>query len=591
MLCLRRCSSNGHDDISSSLSHDTVLTSVHAFVRSFPKGSRNVSCHGRSMPCPRFSTFPSSCSSPALLCSFAMLISRFSSWSYRGLAFAWLYGCITCIPIFRHDSPYYTPLSLPVWHIVNGTPFFLYRFLRWFNDSVRDRMTAYFFYQDLENSCRKTLAQGMRRTAEENALKSPSEIDARAFMWTFDCLDEDHELERFFSGLPGFRTSKVVDDPLPSLTEEERWKLCEALRGLLDRTFSSDLLPASIKSRRALISAKAVDPEYMFNSPILHAMLFKYQHSGPVATAIANIENTAIDIPIAQFKILMIIIRRQPFDDSWYILASNVLGFPETSLRAHAADGDSLSLLILIHITRQQFTHFKKPTWNALVVAFNLVEASKFNAKDTSPELQHKFCALWNQIVNKVQDNRDRMMAFNILARIRNVYLALHQDTNSAPTRLSASTSDRDHILFEPSAYPLCEVPDHCPDPTRPSSTHPPLPVDETLTDALPLDNQISFPVSTQVIGKTITESHRISTTSLSPATVCTTHGIVVHSSTSDPPPETNTSVSRPYDVAVGHTEFSHAPSEGLIVRSPLSPTQVPDAVLPTGLSLFSGRN
>ena len=503
-----------------------------------------------------------------------------------------LYGCITCIPVFRHDSPYYTPLSLPACHIATGTLFFIYRFLRWFNWSVQRRFRTH-HYLDREDSCRKRLAQGVQRAAEEDALKSPSEIDTRAFMWTFDRLDEDHELERFFSGLPAFRTSKVVDDPLPSLTEEERWKLCEALRGLLDRTFSSDLLPASIKSRRALISAKAVDPEYMFNSPILHAMLFKYQHSGPVATAIANIENTAIDSAIAQFKILRIIIRRQPFDDSWYILASNVLGFPETSLRAHAADGDSLSLLILIHITRQQFTHFKKPTWNALVVAFNLVEASKFNAKDTSPELQHKFCALWNQIVNKVQDNRDRMMAFNILARIRNVYLALHQDTNSAPTRLSTSTSDRDHILFEPSAYPLCEVPDHCPDPTRPSSTHAPLPIDETLTDALPLDNQVSFPVSTQVIGKTITESHRISTTSLSPATVCTTHGIVVHSSTSDPPPKSNTSASPLDDVAVGHTELSRTLSKDLIVRSPLSSKSTPvlDAVPPTGLLLFSGRN
>jgi hypothetical protein len=37
-------------------------------------------------------------------------------------------------------------------------------------------------------------------------------------MWTFDCLDEDHELERFFSGLPGFRSSKLVKDPLPSLS-------------------------------------------------------------------------------------------------------------------------------------------------------------------------------------------------------------------------------------------------------------------------------------------------------------------------------------------------------------------------------------
>ena len=39
------------------------------------------------------------------------------------------YGCITCIPIFRHDSPYHTPLSLPAWHVVTGTLYFIYQFL------------------------------------------------------------------------------------------------------------------------------------------------------------------------------------------------------------------------------------------------------------------------------------------------------------------------------------------------------------------------------------------------------------------------------------------------------------------------------
>ncbi|KAN0140425.1 hypothetical protein V8E53_001634, partial [Lactarius tabidus] len=34
--------------------------------------------------------------------------------SWVGLCTA-LYGCITFIPVFRHDSPYHTPLSLPVW--------------------------------------------------------------------------------------------------------------------------------------------------------------------------------------------------------------------------------------------------------------------------------------------------------------------------------------------------------------------------------------------------------------------------------------------------------------------------------------------
>ncbi|KAH9011956.1 hypothetical protein EDB83DRAFT_348005 [Lactarius deliciosus] len=37
--------------------------------------------------------------------------------SWIGICAA-LYGCITFVPIFRHDCPYHTPLSLPAWHIV-----------------------------------------------------------------------------------------------------------------------------------------------------------------------------------------------------------------------------------------------------------------------------------------------------------------------------------------------------------------------------------------------------------------------------------------------------------------------------------------
>ena len=112
--------------------------------------------------------------------------------------------------MFRHDSPYYTPLSLPTWHIITGIPFLFYRSLVWFSILFRWWGAADIFL-NLEGSYRKSLARGMQKTAEETALKSSSEIDARAFMWTFDCLDEDHELESFFSGLPGFRSSKVVE--------------------------------------------------------------------------------------------------------------------------------------------------------------------------------------------------------------------------------------------------------------------------------------------------------------------------------------------------------------------------------------------
>ena len=73
-------------------------------------------------------------------------------------------------------------------------------------------------------------------------------------------MDEDHELERFFSGLPGFRSSQVVGDPLPSLTIEQKMKLGQAAIGLFDSTISSNLLPESVKNRRAIICAKALDP-------------------------------------------------------------------------------------------------------------------------------------------------------------------------------------------------------------------------------------------------------------------------------------------------------------------------------------------
>ena len=541
--------------------------------------------------------------------------------SWVGLCAA-LYGCITCTPIFRHDSPYYTPLSLLTWHIVHGLLFLVYRFVRWSWHMFKPRSVyTYRRFQNLENSYRKSLKQGMQKTAEETALTSPSEIVTRAFMWTFNWLDEDHELERFFSGLPGIRSSKVVDNPLSSLTVEEKRKLHRALHGLLDRTFSSDLLSAPVKKRRAMICAKAVDPEEMPGAYIIHAISFEYLHSGPVSTKISRIlEVHRNNMNDAQYLISMIIAEREPYDDSWYIFASSLLGIPEACLRDYAAHGDDLPLVILIHFVRQQFTHLRKSYWPEYDFSFLLARASDFDVKDTSPELQHKFCALWNKIVNKAQVSGDREMASYILGPIRNVYLALHQDTDSAPTQSSASTRYHSAILCEPSPYPVCKVRDHSDstsihddvvsttpprailhDPNVPafvpsltspgqpsSSTHTPLPVNETSTHALPLDNQISFPVSTHVIDQTTTEGRRIPTTSLGPVT--TDPSRTMQSSTSSPSPKSNVSASPPAVIAAGRTAFSRTSSLGdLNVLLPSPP--VLDAALPIGMLWFSGRD
>ena len=548
--------------------------------------------------------------------------------SWVGICTA-LYGCITVMPIFRHDSPYLTPLSLPAWHIVTGLSFLTFRALRRLAFLRCFSRGTYVRFRDLAERYGRWLVQGMQKTAEETALNSPPDIDTRAFLWAFDSLDEDHELERFFSGLPGFRNSKVVRDPLPTLAEERKEGLFTALAGLLDRTFSSNLLSEHVKNRRATICIQAIDPAHTTKAlSVLNKILTKYQYGDPLVAEIVQIirgweinlvRNTTLH---EQATFSKIVARAQPRDDSWFILGSKSLGVPEGFLRGYAAHGDSLSLAILIHITRMQYRHFWIRSWSAIEFSNVLLVASTFNVQDTSPALQHEFCALWNQIVNAY----DGAMAFFILGRIRNVYLALHQDTDSAPTQFSPFTGDEDHILYQPYSYPVCNVPGHHPDatphihdnsasttfaravphdhdetpivpsiptssPDMPSlSAHAPLRVEESFTDAPPRDNIIPASVSLRPIDRTTTESCRNPATSPNPVNTRLTHGSIDTTRPSTPEPlafsplpMSKASTSLPDAVAVEHTPLSPTPS----LEVPLShPSQVLDDMLPPGLPL-----
>ncbi|KAH9061971.1 hypothetical protein EDB87DRAFT_1682635 [Lactarius vividus] len=193
-----------------------------------------------------------------------------------------LYGCITLMPIFHHDSPYYTPLSLPAWHIVTGISYIICLLIWLLTHLGCFSYEAFIHFDNLKKRYHKLLAQGMLKTAEGTAFNSSSEIDTRAFMWTFDSLDEDHELERFFSNLPGFCNSKVVDNPFPRLTPDQKLRLSTTLIELLNLTFSSDSLPERVKNRRAIICAKAFDsiPIFYVYWHIVDRILCQDQYKG-----------------------------------------------------------------------------------------------------------------------------------------------------------------------------------------------------------------------------------------------------------------------------------------------------------------------
>jgi hypothetical protein len=384
--------------------------------------------------------------------------------SWVGLCIA-LYGCITIVPVFCQDSPYHTPLSLPVWHFVTGIRFLTFRALEGLTSLACFSDETYGRFIDLTEGYREFLAQGMRKTAEECAFGSPPEIGTRAFMWTFDCLDEDHELERLFSGLPGFRSSKVVNDPLPDLTSEQQGKLLSVLIGLLDRTFSSDLLPEPVKIRRTVICGKAIGPADIPRAIqwALSQIVSEDQY-GPVQSAeitrFARGWDDGKDVKTTMMIraiLSSVITRAQRRDDLWFAMASDEMGVPESVLRNHATHGNDFSLTILIHVVRQQFVHLQERHWPQYEFVTVLKAASKFNVLDTSPELQHKFCALWNEVTRRA----GYLASGCILKPIRNIYLMLHLHTHSAPRLFSASSSDEEVILWHASSYPLCNIPDH----------------------------------------------------------------------------------------------------------------------------------
>ena len=388
-----------------------------------------------------------------------------------------LYGCITLIPMFRHNSPYYSPLTefarpvIKALLYVFGLLYLLFYALLFSWSTCSKHCSGLVRIFGLPFSWFVHIRRLASMTPDEALLKSSSDIDTHAFTWTFDCLDEDEELDRFFSGLPGFHNSRVLKEPLHDLDDQQKLRLLEAAIRLLDRTLSSNVLSDQARRRRADICTTAIDfvltpgayPKLVRN--LASEDQYGPTHSTEILDFIRRWDNRkgedTEDTALVQAMFSIVVARVHRHDDSWFNLASKELGIPEAVLREYAANGDSLSLAILIYVTRLQFTHIRNPSWPSKAISKVLRAASKnINAQDTSPELQHEFCALWNEIHREANKGTSEIPEY-ILGPIRNPYITLHRGTNSAPTRFSSTTADDNPHLWDEDAYPMCKVSDH----------------------------------------------------------------------------------------------------------------------------------
>ena len=357
--------------------------------------------------------------------------------------------------MFRHDSPYYAPLSSSAWYLYAGTLYAVFGIILQVVKRITVRLNATggttIFDRMFKSSIHymKRASQGMEKGSEESALNAPSGINDRALIWTYESLDEDHELEQFFAGIPGFCSSEVVDNPQSSLKSLRNETVAWALNKFLERTWSSNLVPETIKIRRLVTCIRAIDAAHLYHAvdEILEKFftnrlaLFQSVELGHSLIGWGN--NDDRNTGFFSLVIIPCIISNVPQrNERWFALTTRHLGISEHVLRSYLDHGNSLSLAILIHSTRH-FVHIISWKTRYLLAQFECGRVPlDFDVQNTLPGLQHDFCDLWNEIVLQRRSRGDYILSI-ILEKLRTIYDALHQ----------GSTLDDD--------YQLCSTPAH----------------------------------------------------------------------------------------------------------------------------------
>jgi hypothetical protein len=152
------------------------------------------------------------------------------------------------MPIFRQDTPYYTPLTLSAWYVVNSFLYVLFGFLSWLERFHFYNYDTWRRFDHFKELYLRRLLKGVIRAAEETAQGLRSAIDGRALLWTLESLDEDLDLERFFAAIPGFCDSRRVVDPAGTFIKPNDKRISATLIQFMERTLSSSLISEPVKT-------------------------------------------------------------------------------------------------------------------------------------------------------------------------------------------------------------------------------------------------------------------------------------------------------------------------------------------------------
>jgi len=377
-----------------------------------------------------------------------------------------VYVCMTLMPIFWPDSPYYAPLSSTAW-IIYATISYAVLNIRFFVKSLSSTRQSFIRMSRTKRLYRRRIFGGVEMAAEEAALKQTSEIDLRVLEWTVDALGEDDTLEKFFESIPGFYQSHVVKDIRQFVPADLRGKILRTLTEFLHQATSSNSVSGPVKNRRVAVYLNAagdVDPAayYVMFGNFASGSWRRMLHSVELGHFLASWNNST-NGQFAQYIqgiIGLIISTVRERNDRWIALAMDHWGIPEHAVRDYLSHGNSALFANWIHFTRQ----LSLLPWVPIKIVQILYD---FDIHNTLPELQHDFCDLWNEFVLEAKKGGPYCRHAQVLLYVRSLYISLHRGADTAPSGFFDPTAPFGYILDHLSSTPLCNNPSH-----RPNQTH-----------------------------------------------------------------------------------------------------------------------
>jgi Family of unknown function (DUF6535) len=170
-----------------------------------------------------------------------------------------VYAGITVMPVICHNSPFTSPFSAPAWYIPRKTALVVVNIV----DHVMDFLGKYsslvchgktmLSLRKKVLSYKKLFSRDMTEAAHDAAKRAKNQLDSRALGWTLDQLDEEGELVKFATGIPGFSRSTRVEGAV----------------SILQRTPEFSTHYTSLYRHIALLLIRASKPELFHDSKLL----------------------------------------------------------------------------------------------------------------------------------------------------------------------------------------------------------------------------------------------------------------------------------------------------------------------------------